>query len=75
MSFLESKLLIQVKRLSNEISIPKKMYPDSAGYDLYADETVKVCPGGRVLVNVEFTNDNPKRFFWSNFSSIWTCNE
>ena len=52
MSFLESEPLIQVKCSSNEILIPKKMYPDSAGYDLYANETVKVCAGGRVLVSV-----------------------
>ena len=62
MSFLESEPLIQVKCSSNEILIPKKMYPDSAGYDLYANETVKVCAGGRVLVSVELQMIIPKGF-------------
>ena len=62
MSFLESEPLIQVKCSSNEILIPKKMYPDSAGYDLYANETVKVCAGGRVLVRVELQMIIPKGF-------------
>ena len=63
MSFLESELLIQVKHSPNEISIPKMTYHDSAGYDLYANETVKVCAGGRVLVSVELQMIIPKGFF------------
>ena len=51
-SFLESELLIKVNRSSNEVLIPKKMYVDSAGYDLFAHETIKIYAGSRVLVSV-----------------------
>ena len=39
------------------------MYPDSVGYDLFANETVKVCAGGRVLVSVELQMIIQKGFF------------
>ena len=62
-SFLESKLLIKVNRSSNEVLIPKKMYVDSTGYDLYANETIKAHAGSRALVSVELRISIPKGFF------------
>ena len=50
MSFLESELLIKVNRSSNEVLIPKKMYVDSAGHDLFANESIKVCARSTALV-------------------------
>ena len=53
MSFLESELLIKVNCSSNEVLIPKKIYVDSAGHDLFANESIKVCAGSRALVTVD----------------------
>ena len=63
MSFLESELLIKVNRSSNEVLIPKKMYVDSAGHDLFANESIKVCAGSRALVTVDLRMAIPKGFF------------
>ena len=63
MSFLESKLLIKVNRSSNDVLIPKKMYVDSAGYDLFASETMKIYAGSRALASVELRMVIPKDFF------------
>ena len=62
-SFLESELLIKVNRSSNEVLIPKKIYVDSAGYDLFAYETIKIHAGSRALVSVELRMTIPKGFF------------
>ena len=62
-SFLESKLLIKVNRSSNEVLILKKMYVDSAGHDLFANESIKVCAGPRALVTVDLRMAIPKGFF------------
>ena len=63
MSFFESELLIKVNRSSNEVLIPKKMYVDSAGHDLFANESIKVCAGSRALVTVDLRMAIPKGFF------------
>ena len=63
MPFLESELLIKVNRSSNEVLIPKKMYVDSAGHDLFANESIKVCAGSRALVTVDLRMAIPKGFF------------
>ena len=62
-SFLESELLIKVNRSSNEILMPKKMYVDSAGYDLFAHKTIKIHAGSRALVSVELRMTIPTGFF------------
>ena len=63
MSFLESELLIQVNRYSNEISLPKKVFANSAGYDLFAHQTIKVHAGCRTVVSTELRMSIPKGFF------------
>ena len=63
MSLLESELLIQVNRSANEVLIPKKMYVDSAGHDLFANESIKVYAGSRALVTVDLRMAIPKGFF------------
>ena len=63
MLFLESELLIKVNRSSNEVFILKKMYVDSAGHDLFATESIKVCAGSRALVTVDLRMAIPKGFF------------
>ena len=62
MLYLESKLLIKVNR-SSKISLPKKMYADSAGYDLSAYEIRKVYAGSRVLITTELRMSIPKGSF------------
>ena len=39
------------------------MFVDSAGYDLYANETIKAHAGSRALVSVELRISIPKGFF------------
>ena len=63
MSFLESELLIKVNCSSNEVLIPKKMYVDSAGHDLFANESIKVHAGSRALVTVDLRVAIPEGFF------------
>ena len=63
MSFLESKLLIKVNRSSNDVLIPKKMYVNSAGHNLFASQTIKVHTGSRALVSIELRMAIPKGFF------------
>ena len=52
MSFLEESLIIPFKRVFEDVMIPLKMYSDSAGHDLFASETVKLCARGRVFMSV-----------------------
>ena len=62
MLYLESELLIKVN-CSSKISLPKKMYADSAGYDFFAHETRKVYAGSRALTSTELRMSIPKGFF------------
>ena len=39
------------------------MYVDSAGHDLFANESIKVCAGSRALVTVDLRMAIPKGFF------------
>ena len=63
MSFLESKLLIKVNRSSNDVLIPKKMYVNPAGHNLFASQTIRVHAGSRALVSIELRMVIPKGFF------------
>ena len=52
--FLGNELLIKLNRssISSEVvEKPKKMYPDSAGYDLFADESFKILSGSRAVIS------------------------
>ena len=75
MSFLESELLIKINHSSNDVLIPKKMYVNSAGHDLFASQTINVHAGSRALVSIELRMAIPKGIFWSNFFSFWPCSE
>ena len=59
----KNEIFVQLNRFSKEVSIPKKMYPNSAGYDLYANETVKVFAGSRSLVSLDLRMVIPKGYF------------
>ena len=61
-SFLENELLIKVHCSSNNVLIPKKMYVNSAGHDLFASRTIKVHAGSRALVSIELRMAIPKGF-------------
>ena len=58
-----NEIFVQLNRFSKEVLIPKKMYPNSAGYDLYANETVKVFAGSRSLVSLDLRMVIPKGYF------------
>ena len=58
-----NEILVQLNRFSKEVSIPKKMYPNLAGYDLYANEIVKVFAGSRSLVSLDLRMVIPKNYF------------
>ena len=58
-----NEILVQLNRFSKDVSIPKKMYPNSAGYNLYANETVKVFAGSRSLVSLDLRMVILKRYF------------
>ena len=58
-----NEILVQLNRFSKDVSIPKNMYPNSAGYDLYANETVKVFAGSRSLVSLDLRMVIPKGYF------------
>jgi len=45
-----SKLVVRVKRLSEEVKLPKKALPADAGYDVFANEQVVLQPGERKLI-------------------------
>ena len=62
MSFLESELLIKINHSSNDVLIPKKMYVNSAGHDLFASQTINVHAGSRALVSIELRMAIPKGF-------------
>ena len=62
--FLErNEILVPLNHFSKEVSIPKKMYPNSAGYDLFANETVKVFAGSRSLGSLDLRMVIPKGYF------------
>ena len=58
-----NEILVELNRFSKEVSIPKKMYLNSARYDLYPNETVKVFAGSRSLVSLDLRMVIPKGYF------------
>lgn len=62
--FLErEKLLIPFKCYREDAISPLKAYPDSAGHDLYANETKILSANGRVLVRIDLNFTILKGFF------------
>ena len=64
--FLGNELLIKLNRssISSEIvEKPKKMYPNSAGYDLFADELFKILSGSRAVISTSIRMQIPKGYY------------
>ena len=59
MDFLVNK--IKIKRLSATAHIPQKATPDSAGYDLYSDETILLPAKDYVAVSTGISMEMPSR--------------
>ena len=57
MDFLVNK--IKIKRLSTTAHIPQKATPDSAGYDLYSDETILLPAKNYVAVSTGISMEMP----------------
>ena len=57
MDFLVNK--IKIKRLSATAHIPQKATPDSAGYDLYSDETILLPAKDYVAVSTGISMEMP----------------
>ncbi|MEE1290457.1 MAG: dUTP diphosphatase [Spirochaetota bacterium] len=57
MDFLTAK--IKIKRLSETAHIPQKATPDSAGYDLYSDETILLPAKGYIAVSTGISMEMP----------------
>ena len=55
--------MIPFKRYRADAMTPLKAYPDSAGNDLYTNETKLLPAGGRVRVSVDLKLAIPKDFF------------
>ena len=62
--FLENVVDVKLYASSTTVSkIPLKAYNNSAGYDLFADETVKVLANSRALVSTDLQMDIPKGYY------------
>ena len=57
MDFLVNK--IKIKRLSATAHIPQKATPDSAGYDLYSDETILLPAKDYIAVSTGISMEMP----------------
>ena len=66
MLFLENILQIKLSRSSSSSDIvekPMKAYINSAGYDLFADESIEVSPNSRALISTGLKMQIPKGFY------------
>ena len=64
MLFLENAVVVKLCASTTEVSkIPLKAYTDSAGYDLFADETVEVLSNSRAVVSTGLKMKIPKGYF------------
>ena len=62
--FLENVVDVKLYASSTTVSkIPLKAYNNSAGYDLFADETVKVLANSRALISTDLQMDIPKGYY------------
>ena len=61
--FLEN-VVVKLFASSTDVSkIPLKAYNNSAGYDLFSDETVKVLSNSRALISTDLQMDIPKGYY------------
>ena len=66
MLFLENILQIKLSRSSSSSDVvkkPMKAYINSAGYDLFADESIEVSPNSRALISTGLKMQIPKGFY------------
>ena len=66
MLFLENILQIKLSRSSSSTDVvekPMKAYINSAGYDLFADESIEVSPNSRALISTGLKMQIPKGFY------------
>ena len=66
MLFLENILQIKLSRSSSSTDVvkkPMKAYINSAGYDLFADESIKVSPNSRALISTGLKMQIPKGYY------------
>ena len=64
--FLGNELLIKLCRSSissDDVEKPKKAYVNSAGYDLFADESVDVFPNSRGIISTGLRMQIPKAYY------------
>ena len=63
MLFLENVLQIDFIRYSDDAKEPLKVYADSAGYDLFANETFKILSNSRGIISTGIKMSIPKGFY------------
>ena len=66
MLFLGNELEIKLARSSISSDVyekPKKAYINSAGYDLFADESVNVLPNSRAVISTGLRMQIPKGYY------------
>ena len=66
MLFLENILQIKLSRSSSSTDVVEKLmkaYINSAGYNLFADESIEVSPNSRVLISTGLKMQIPKGFY------------
>ena len=65
MLFLENVLQIKLSRSSatDIVKIPLKAYIDSAGYDLFANESIQVLSNSRALISTGLKMQIPNGFY------------
>ena len=63
--FLGNELEIKLSRSSissDVVEIPKRAYVNSAGYDLFADESIEVLPNSRAVISTGLRMQIPKGY-------------
>ena len=64
--FLGNELEIKLSRSSissDVVEIPKRAYVNSAGYDLFADESIEVLPNSRGVISTGLRMQIPKGYY------------
>ena len=61
--FLENEIQIDFIRHSDDAKEPLKVYVDSAGYDLFANETFKILSNSRGIISTGIKMSIPKGFY------------
>ena len=67
--YLGNEIQIDIIRCSDTVKTPLKGYPNSTGYDLFADKSIRVMSKSRGLVSTGFKISIPKGFYGQIFPS------